>query len=127
MLALVLAVTLNVTSLEVFKPAPRAAAEVLRRVPAGVPLAVCDFEEPSLLFYLGPGRGPVQIIQGGGALLHWSNLATPGACIATRKNVSEAELRRGGPLTVAILGSFPGYNYSNGKVVELLILGRALP
>lgn len=127
MLTLILALALNIHALEAYKPAPRVAAEVLHRVPAGVPVATCGFDEASLLFYLGPARGPVAVIYGGGNLLAWSCDARPGACIATRTNLADAEARHGGPLPVAVLGSFPGYNYANGKAVEVVILGRNLP
>ena len=44
--------------------------------------------------------------------------------VATEKRYLEAG---GEALPVAVLGRIPGYNYSNGKAVVLLALGRHLP
>lgn len=127
MLALTVTLALHLPGLEVFKPAPRIAAAVRQHIPVGIPLTVCGFEEPSLLFYLGPQRGPVAVIHGGGNLLNWCTGDDPAACVATRSNLTEAEKLHAGPLPIRIISATGGYNYSNGKVIELLILARNLP
>ncbi len=124
MAALAVALALNAWRLEAFKPAPRVAAEIRQRVPLGTPIATCGFDEPSLYFYLGPERGPLTSMNGSGALRSWSEAAGSGVLVATARLYDEAG---GGALPVAVLARVPGYNYSNGKAVELLVLGRGLP
>jgi len=116
-----LTLALNLWRTEIYKPAPRMAEAILARIPAGVPIATCGFDEPSLYFYLGPQRGPITAL-GSGQLAEWSVQAGGAVCVTTAKLFAEA-----GPLPVAEIVRIPGYNYSNGKAVELVLLGRSLP
>lgn len=121
MAAVVAALALNAWRLEAFKPAPRAAAAVRGCAP-GTPVVLCGFDEPSLLFYIGPERGPVRIMSSGGDLKRWSGEAGPGVCVAERRRWYEAG---GDALPLRVIGRYPGYNYSNGRLVELIVATRA--
>lgn len=122
MATVALALVCNAGRLEIYKPAPAVAAEICARIPLGTPIATCGFDEPSLYFYLGPERGPITTLHGGGELLRWSIEPGPGVVVATAGNLREA-----GQLTSVQLARFTGYNYSNGKFADLIILGRNLP
>jgi 4-amino-4-deoxy-L-arabinose transferase-like glycosyltransferase/membrane-associated phospholipid phosphatase len=115
----------NIQRLEVYKPAPRMAREIQALVPAGVPIATSGFDEPSLYFYLGPDRGPIRNINGGSLLRDWACTAEPGVCVATQQRLDEAAAANGGALPIAVLARSVGFNYSNGKPVELLLVERS--
>jgi 4-amino-4-deoxy-L-arabinose transferase-like glycosyltransferase len=121
MTVLGLTLALNLWRIEIYKPAPRMAKAILNRIPVGVPIATCGFDEPSLYFYLGPERGPIAAM-GANQLKKWSRQDGTGVCVTTAKLLSEA-----GPLPTAEIVRVSGYNYSNGKPVELVLLGRSLP
>lgn len=127
MAALVAALAANAWRLEVYKPAQRIAEGIRAAVPAGVPITTNGFDEPSLYFYLGPERGPIASIHGGGDLGRWMSEPGPGVAIALAKHLSEAESVRSGSVPVRELFRTSGYNYSNGKAVEIVVLGRSLP
>jgi 4-amino-4-deoxy-L-arabinose transferase-like glycosyltransferase/membrane-associated phospholipid phosphatase len=127
MATVVCALALNAWRLEVYKPAPRIAAEIRARVPAGVPITTCGFDEPSLYAYLGPAYGPLTVINGADRLQAWATADGPGVAVALMPQVAAATVRYGDALPVAELVRIAGYNYSNGKVVDIVVLGRALP
>jgi hypothetical protein len=124
MAAVTLALAANLWRLEGYKPAAVVAAQIRERVPPGTPISTCGFDEPSLYFYLGPERGPITTLHGAGALCAWTGDAEPAVAIATARFYDEAG---GADLPVAVLLRQPGYNYSNGKALEVVVLGRALP
>lgn len=110
----------NAWRLEFYKPAPRAAA-ALATLPMEAPLATAGFDEPSLLFYLGPGRAPLERLgDDRAAVAAWQMRPGPGGLVA------EARLLRGIALgaRVSVVDRVPGFNYSRGRPVELLVLAR---
>ena len=123
MATLVIALALNAWRIEPYKPAAAVAGHIRAQVPLGTPIGTCGFDEPSLYFHLGPARGPLTPINGAEALRRWAIEPGPGVIVATVAVFAEA----GEGLPVAVLACVPGYNYSNGKAVELLVLTRGLP
>ena len=124
MATMTVAVAVNAWRLEVYKPAPAMAALLREHLTVGTPISTCGFDEPSLYFYLGPEHGPLTALHGPGNLRRWANGHGAAVLVATAKLYEEAG---GAALPVAVFARVPGYNYSNGKVVVLLALGRDLP
>ncbi len=124
MAAVAVALAANVWRLEPYKPAAVVAAQIRDRVPAGTPISTCGFDEPSLYFYLGPERGPIATLHGAGDLRTWSEGNGPAVLVATARYYDEAG---GSALPVAVLLRQQGYNYTKGKALEVVVLGRGLP
>ena len=124
MAAVTLALAANLWRLERYKPAAAVAAQIRERIAPGTPISTCGFDEPSLYFYLGPERGPITTLHGPGALRAWTGGTDPAVAVATARSYDEAG---GADLPVTVLLRQPGYNYSNGKALEIVVLGRALP
>lgn len=124
MAGLVATLALNVGQLEGFKPAPRVAEAVRSAAAVGVPVAVCDYEEPSLLFYIGPERGPVEVLRSAKDLQTWALRPGPGICVTSVTRLAEAEARQGGALPLDRVQRTTGYNYSNGKRLDVLVMVR---
>jgi 4-amino-4-deoxy-L-arabinose transferase-like glycosyltransferase len=122
MLAVGVALAANVWRLEAFKPAQRIAESVHGAIPAGVPVACGSFEEPSLMFYLGPEYGPVRIVKGRRQLHEWMQEPGPGVIILPQQDAIELQTN---PALTRIFRT-KGYNYSNGKAVDVVVLGRSL-
>lgn len=124
MAALVAALAANGWRLEAYKPS-RAVAEAIRAaIPPGTPIVTCGFDEPSLYFYLGPAYGPLRPLHAPEELAAWAAEPGPGLAVATARRWVEAGGER---LPLAERGRWPGFNYSNGKPVELLLLVRGAP
>lgn len=121
---LVIALAGNAWRLEEYKPARRVAEAVNARVPADVPLFVGGFDEPSLMFYLGPARVPMRSAAGRRTLRGWMAEPGPAAAIVLESEV-DREAMAGLPVVELMRTS--GYNYSNGDAVTLVVLGRNLP
>lgn len=119
--ALVAALALNGWRVEAWKPAEPAARAVRSAVAPGVPVSMCGYAEPSFHFYLGAERGPVGELASAGELRAWLDGAGPAVMVATRARLREAGGHGPG---VREIKSIAGYNYSNGRFVELVVLVR---
>lgn len=124
MIAVTVALTANLWRLEPYKPAAAVAAQIRARVPPGTPISTCGFDEPSLYFYLGPERGPITTLHGAGDLRRWCGGSGPALLVATARYYDEAG---GADLPASVLLRQPGYNYSNGKALEIVVLLRTDP
>jgi 4-amino-4-deoxy-L-arabinose transferase-like glycosyltransferase/membrane-associated phospholipid phosphatase len=113
-------------ALEPFKPTAPLAAAVNARAGREIPVYTSGFREPSLDFYLG--RTPVRRWDESG-IPGFADPAEPAVLIATLEAVERAgtsieELRRRGLEEIA---TAKGINYTIGKPVTLVALGRRLP
>jgi len=107
-------------ALESVKIAPRLAAAIMRDTAPSVPASACGFGEPTLNFYLG--RGPVEPLPED-ALRAWGLRPGPGVLV-----VSDAVLHRQadalGQGRIRVIASVKGFNYSQGKWIEVLAMLR---
>lgn len=122
MAAVAVALAANAWRLEPYKPAATVAAQIRERIPPGTPISTCGFDEPSLYFYLGPERGPITTLHGAGDLRAWIKGSGAAVLVATARYYDEAG---GAALPATVLLRQPGYNYSNGKALEIVVLVRA--
>ena len=105
--------------LDRLKPVPLVAAQI-NRVHAGGPIFTYAFEEPSLVFY---ARGPVVTLDSGDAVASWARTRQDGILVTTRSALQGVEYAHG-PLPVRELVSARGWNYANGRQLELVALVR---
>lgn len=124
MAGLVLALGCNAWRLEAVKPAPELAARIRAAVPPGTPVTCSGFDEPSLLFYLGPAYGPVATIHGSGDIRRWLAEPGPGVLAVLRPRLEDAARDGEAPAAVREFGRVAGYNYTNGRLVEVVLLRR---
>jgi len=106
-------------AVERFKLAPRLAAAIRARAGPEVPLATCQFAEPSLVFY---ARRPMETLDPD-QVAGWAGRPGPGVLVIPREVLASVE-DEFGPLELAELGSASGINYSNGDLLDLVVLGR---
>lgn len=118
--ALAAAAGFGLPALEAWKPVPRLAAEA-RRAVGDAPAATLGFEEPSLVFYLGPG--PLERLRSPEEAALWARRAGPGLLVATRPEL-ERLLAHAGPLPLVPVASRSGWNVAKGERVELVALAR---
>jgi hypothetical protein len=85
-----------------------------------VPLAVCGYAEPSLVFY---ARRSMTTLNGRDEVAEWARRPEPGVLVIPRDVLARVESRCG-PLGLTAIGSARGVNYSNGKLMELAVLER---
>lgn len=107
-----------VESLRPVKPLARALAG---RIPEAAAVHVLGYREPSLLFYLGTRR--VERLRGSEEALRWPALPGPGVLIAPRTSL-EALWPGGRPPGVEQLAARAGYDFSRGRPIELVALGK---
>lgn len=110
--------------IENIKLAPRLASAIRAATPPTVPIATASFDEPSLLFYAG--RAPIEHLESESALTAWLQEPAPGVLVIPRSQLAEIEKLRAGLERIDILelAAVHGFNYSKGKVVELVALRR---
>jgi len=116
-----LSAPLLLPALEPYKPSPAIARAVRARVPGPVPVSTFDFDEPSLDFYLHPSR--VRRLPDAVALEAWPREPGPGILIASRGALSTLLPRRE-EVGLTEIGAARGFNYSKGRWVDLVALGR---
>lgn len=107
--------------LETLKVPPRLAEAIRAGTAEEVAVATYGYFEPSLVFYLR--RWPVRQLSGPEAVATWAREPGPGVLVLPaadgRRLLSE------GP-TLEILARASGFNFSNGKPVDLVALGRGV-
>ncbi|MBI5434078.1 MAG: glycosyltransferase family 39 protein [Planctomycetes bacterium] len=101
------------------KPVPPLAAELRAAVEPGVRLATYDFDEPSLLFYVG--RGPIKKLSESASARAWLLAHRPVVLVTTPHGAGELAT------TLAELGGreiarSAGFNFATGREVELVAL-----
>jgi len=97
------------------------AEEINRRFP-GVPVATCDFAEPSLLFYLDRPT-PIPNVNRPGVRA-WAKRNEPGLLITTREEVSKLRAARQMPGRLRRVAHRGGFNYSKGRWCKVLVFER---
>ena len=111
-------------ALEPFKPSPVVGAIIQRATSQDVPVATAGYDEPSLL--LAIDRSPLPDLGNPELIRAWAAAAGPGVLVATREALAQAGIAAGQP-GLTLLDQRRGYNYSRGRWLELVTLGRNLP
>ena len=120
----VLAAAWVLPAVEAAKPVPHLAAVIRAQTEATTPVATFDFDEPSLVFYVG--RTPVTCLQSETSLAAWARTEAPGVLVAPRTSLDRA-LRSVGALPLEEIGSATGINVAKGRWLELVALRRGAP
>ena len=110
---------------EQVKLAPRVARIVHEQSPAEVPILSVRFGEPTLVFYLWPRR--VQTEGAREAIDTWKLQDGPGVLILRAEEMETAALLQSDESRFRVIAEVEGFNYSNGKDLTLVIIGRNLP
>jgi 4-amino-4-deoxy-L-arabinose transferase-like glycosyltransferase len=109
-------------AVERLKPVPDLAAAVRAASPPAEPVAMLDFAEPSLVFYLH--RWPVRELVNDGQAAEWAAEPAPGVLVLPRST-----LRRltGQPWATGLreIAASSGWNVSKGAWLELVAVRRA--
>lgn len=124
LLAQLLAAGWVLPALDRVKPVPPIAAAIREQTPAGAPLATFEFDEPSLVFYVG--RVPVAPLPSERAVAAWARAGGYGVLVLPRDALSRVA-RAYGPLPLREIASARGVNVAKGRRLELVALGRNLP
>lgn len=108
-------------AVERIKISPALAAIIKDEVSPHADLAACKYIEPSLIFYAGRN---IEHLRTAEAVLGWTKQPGPGALIMPRDTLRTLEERLG-PLPLKPIGSKRGFNYTKGRMREVLVLARA--
>jgi len=107
-------------ALESVKLSPRLAEDVRTETAPCAPVSTCGYGEPSLNFYLD--RGPIEALDQA-ALQDWARRPGPGVLVVTQpKAVCPWEAVSSN--RVRVVDEERGFNYSQGKWVEVLVMER---
>lgn len=107
-------------ALEAYKLSPKIASAIRLKAPSDSPIATCGYGEPSLNFYVG--RGPITPIEGPD-LPQWATAPGKGILVVTKVKFAPYASAFASP-RIRTLSKLPGFNYSQNKRVEILILSR---
>ena len=121
MLTLAVAVLPPLEAYKVSAPIARAINAASLR---DVPVVVYKFDEPSFHFYLN--RAPIRVLPDHSAIARWAREPAAGMLVIPRKDADVVD-KAFGPLPLKILFATAGYNYSNGRAVDLVVLERRPP
>jgi 4-amino-4-deoxy-L-arabinose transferase-like glycosyltransferase len=106
--------------LEQIKITPFISQAINTNTAADVPVATYKFSEPSLNFYIGR---KIEKLSDKESVISWANRQQAGVLIIPADIL--ADIQQGsGPLPLYEIASKKGYNYSNGKKVEILAMIR---
>lgn len=108
--------------LEEFKLSPTIARSVREQVSEDVEIALFDFKEPSLIFYLDR-PGPVRILPDPRQVREWADGSGAGLLVISRGALDALE-GEVGPLGLAEVTRVAGINIAKGRHVEVLALAR---
>lgn len=117
-------VVFGLPMIERFKVSKPLTDAIRSQTAANVPVAQLDYDEPSLIFYLG--RQHLKWVENDSGAIAWAKEQKPGVLVISRKALNRIETENG-PLRLKEIASARGFNYSNGKWVDLVALGRSLP
>ena len=125
MVCLIFIVTvLALPIVERFKVSKPLADAIRRRTVAEFSVAEMGGGEPSLIFYLGQKH--MKSIGGDAEVIAWAKENQTGILIVSRKALTEVEARSG-PLGLEEVGAARGFNYSKGRWIDVIALGRKVP
>jgi hypothetical protein len=121
MVALQLALSGGVVpALERHKVSPALAAAVRANSADSVPVYWYSYEEPSFIFYVGRH---VEKVHTEKAIAAWANEAGPAVLLLPRATLDKL-VQAGSMPELAVVGEKAGFNYSNGKFVDIVALRR---
>lgn len=106
--------------IEQVKISPCISKAVREKTDTNVPVATYKFAEPTLNFYIGR---QIQNLRSEEAVDDWARQKHEGVLIITKNGFDKIE-RQYGSLNLEQIASKIGFNYSNGKEVEVLVLLR---
>ena len=92
---------------------------------AQTPVFTCDFDEPSLLFYLN--RPEVIDNIDWHQIPAWAQDDSPALLITTAEEIDELRQRRPLPATMIKVARTEGFNYSKGRWRTVLVYARNIP
>ena len=108
-------------ALDRLKPSPPIAAKIRAGTAPGVPVVTRGYGEPSLVFYLADRR--VRALPSDDALVRWARAPGPGVLVVPRDVQARIEARTGS-LGLDELAAVHGYNFGNGKWLDLVALAK---
>ena len=109
-------------ALEQIKVSPSLAKAIRTAASPRVPLAVYQYGEPTLNFYTGRH---IEALSEEKDVLEWAARPGPGILVIPRDRLEAVEQQHGS-LSLNVVGSVKGYNYSKGKPLEVLALKRGV-
>jgi 4-amino-4-deoxy-L-arabinose transferase-like glycosyltransferase/membrane-associated phospholipid phosphatase len=115
-------VLLALPVVERFKVSKPLADAIRARTAGDVPVAELDYGEPSLIFYLGRR---VASLESDAEVRRWADEPGPGVLVLARESRARIEAA-GARLGLEEIAAARGFNYTKGKWVDLVALGRRL-
>jgi hypothetical protein len=111
-------------TLEVFKPSQTVGDRIHAVSAEDVPVVTAGYDEPSLLCAIN--RAPINDLADAAEIRAWAEATAPGILVITAEKLSAAGVDEHHP-GLTLIDRRRGYNYSRGKWLELVTLGRHLP
>jgi hypothetical protein len=110
--------------LEPFKVSPRIARAIREHTADDVPVATYRYGEPSLTFYLD--RGALQVLDQEDEVVAWLGRPAPGVLVLPARHLQL--ITRAHPLLrLEEIAWARGFNYSVGRWIDLVAVGRPGP
>jgi 4-amino-4-deoxy-L-arabinose transferase-like glycosyltransferase len=106
-------------ALDRLKVSPPVTAAIRARTGPDIPIVTRGYGEPSLMFYLAGRR--LRALASDDAVIAWAREPGPGVLVVPRDVQARVEAR-GGPLALTELVAARGFNFGNGKWLELVAL-----
>lgn len=119
--ALLATILLALPAITATQVSPPLAAAIRARTTRDVPVARYRFVEPSFDFYLG--RPPIETLESEDEVRAWSRREGPGVLVLPRERTPAFDAAAS---SLEELASVRGYNFSKGRFLELVALGRGL-
>jgi 4-amino-4-deoxy-L-arabinose transferase-like glycosyltransferase/membrane-associated phospholipid phosphatase len=120
---LIIISVLALPTLERFKVAKPLAEAIRSKTSANVPAAVYDYNEASLIFYIGRQR--LKSLETDKEVIVWAKESQPGVLVISQSALSRIETRAG-LLGLERVGAASGFNYAKGRWMDVVALGRSL-
>jgi 4-amino-4-deoxy-L-arabinose transferase-like glycosyltransferase/membrane-associated phospholipid phosphatase len=114
---------LAVPTLERFKIAKPLAEAIRSKTGANVPAAVYDYNEASLIFYIGRQR--LKSLDTDEEVITWAKESQPGVLVISQSALARIEAKAG-LLELQRIGAVSGFNYAKGRWMDVVALGRNL-
>jgi 4-amino-4-deoxy-L-arabinose transferase-like glycosyltransferase/membrane-associated phospholipid phosphatase len=114
---------LGVPMLERFKVAKPLAEVIRNKTSANVPAVVYDYKEASLIFYIGRQR--LKSLDTDEEVVAWAKQSQPGVLVISQKALARIEAKAA-LLGLERIGAASGFNYSKGRWMDVVALGRNL-
>jgi 4-amino-4-deoxy-L-arabinose transferase-like glycosyltransferase len=110
--------------IERFKLSKPLADAIRTKTSPEVEVYCLDYDEPSLVFYLGSRH--LKSVRGRAGVATWSKQQAPGVLVISKEALARIESSQG-PLGLKEIAAARGFNYSKGGWVNIVALGRNLP